>query len=137
MTIRLVQPQSEGDWRQARQLVEEYAASLNLDLSFQNFAHEMEHLTSEYAAPAGALLLAEEKGAFLGCIGVRQFSDDVGEVKRLYVTPAARGRRVGRLLAEGIIAAAKQLGYTRLLLDMRISFHDSRVFHLMVATHFT
>lgn len=62
MTIRLAQPKSEEGWRQARQLIEEYAASLNLDLSFQNFAHELEHLTSEYAPPAGAFLLAEEKG---------------------------------------------------------------------------
>ena len=117
MTIHLVQPQSEDDCAQARQLVEEYAASLNLDLSFQDFAHEIEHLTSEYAAPAGAFLVAEENGAFFGCVAVRQFAHGVGEVKRLYVTPAARGRGVGRLLAEGIVAAAKQLGYTRLLLD--------------------
>ena len=60
MAIR--QPQSEEDWRQARQLIEEYAASLDLDLSFQNFAHELEHFTSEYASPTGAFLLAEEKG---------------------------------------------------------------------------
>jgi carbonic anhydrase len=117
VTIRLAQPKSEEGWRQARQLIEEYAASLNLDLSFQNFAHELEHLTSEYAAPTGALLLAEEKGGYVGCVGVRQFSDGIGEIKRLYVIPAARGRGVGGLLAKGIVAAAKQLGYTRLLLD--------------------
>jgi hypothetical protein len=43
VTIRLAQPNSEESWRQARQLIEEYAASLNLDLSFQNFAYELEH----------------------------------------------------------------------------------------------
>jgi putative acetyltransferase len=117
VTIRLTQPQSEDQWRQARQLVDEYAASLNVDLSFQNLAHELEHLTSEYASPTGAFLFAEENGAYVGCVGVRQFSGGIGEVKRLYVSPAARGRGVGRLLAEGIVAAAKQLGYTRLLLD--------------------
>lgn len=117
MTIRLAQPQSEEKWRQARRLIEEYASSLNLDLSFQNFEHELEHLTSEYAPPTGAFLLAEEKGISVGCVGVRQFSDAIGEIKRLYVIPAARGRGVGHLLAEGIVAAAKQLGYARLLLD--------------------
>ena len=117
MAIRLRQPQSEDDWRRARQLVEEYAASLNVDLSFQNFEHELEHLASEYASPTGAFLLAEESGADLGCIGVRHFSSGIGEVKRLYVSPAARGRGVGRLLAEGIVAAAKEIGYARLRLD--------------------
>jgi putative acetyltransferase len=128
--MRLVQPQSDDDWRQARQLVEQYAASLNLDLSFQNFGHEMEHLTNEYAAPAGAFLLAEENGAFFGCVGVRQFSDGVGEVKRLYVSPAARGRAVGRLLAEGIVAAAKELGYTRLLLDTLPSMKEAQSLYI-------
>ncbi len=126
MTIRLTQPQSEEDWRQARQLIEEYAASLNLDLSFQNFAHELEHLTSEYAPPTGAFLLAEEKGVYLGCVGVRQFSDGIGEIKRLYVIPSARGRGVGRLLAEGVVAAAKQIGYTRLLLDTLPSMKEAQ-----------
>jgi N-acetylglutamate synthase-like GNAT family acetyltransferase len=90
---------------------------LNVDLSFQNFAHELEHLTSEYAPPMGAFLLAEEKGVYVGCVGVRQFSDRIGEIKRLYVIPSGRARGVGRLLAKGIVAAARQLGYTRLLLD--------------------
>jgi putative acetyltransferase len=124
--IRLVQPRSEADWRQARRLVEEYAASLNLDLSFQDFGHEIEHLAGEYGAPAGAFLLAEENGAFFGCVGLRQFADGVGEIKRLYVSPAARVRGVGRLLAEGIVAAAKRLGYARLLLDTLPSMTEAQ-----------
>jgi GNAT superfamily N-acetyltransferase len=126
VTIRLAQPKSEQGWRQARQLIEEYAASLNLDLSFQNFAHELEHLTSEYAPPTGAFLLAEENGVHIGCVGLRQFSDGIGEIKRLYVIPAARGRGVGRLLAKGIVAAAKQLGYNRLLLDTLPSMKEAQ-----------
>lgn len=117
MSIQLVQPQSAGDWLRARGLVEAYAASLDVDLAFQDFAREVEHLAGEYAAPAGAFLLAEENGIHLGCVGLRRFSAGVGEVKRLYVVPAARGRGLGRLLAEGIIAAAMRLGYARLLLD--------------------
>ena len=120
-----VVPQSQDDWRQARRLVEEYAASLDLDLSFQGFAHEVEHLASEYAEPAGAFLLAGQNGAYLGCVGVRRFADGVGEVKRLYVRPAARGRGVGRLLAEGIVTAARRLGYRRLLLDTLPSMKEA------------
>ena len=111
-----MQTQSEDDWRHARQLIEEYAASLKLDLSFQSFAHEIEHLESDYAPPTGVLLLADN-GFNVGCAGLRKFSDGAGELKRLYVIPAAQGRGAGRLLVEGIVAAGKQLGYTRLLLD--------------------
>ena len=116
-TVTLAQPQSAEDWRQARALVEEYAASLKLDLSFQNLAHELEHFSSEYSAPAGAFLLAREQDACLGCVGVRRFAADDGEIKRLYVVPAARGRGIGVLLARGIVAEARRLGYARLLLD--------------------
>ena len=117
VTLTLAQPQSAEDWNQARALVEEYAASLQLDLSFQNFAHELEHFSSEYSAPAGAFLLACEQGNYLGCVGVRRFAGEDGEIKRLYVTPAARGRGIGMLLARGIVAEARRLGYARLLLD--------------------
>ena len=116
-TITLAQPQSAEDWNQARALVEEYAASLQLDLSFQNFAHELEYFSSEYSAPAGAFLLAREQDNYLGCVGVRRFAGEDGEIKRLYVTPAARGRGIGMLLARGIVAEARRLGYARLLLD--------------------
>ena len=125
MAILLMQPQSDSDWRHARRLVEEYAASLDLDLSFQNFAHELEHLTTEYASLNGAFLLAEEGGAYLGCVGVRKFSDGIGEVKRLYVIPTARGRGVARHLAEGIVAQARHLGYARLLLDTLPSMQEA------------
>ena len=130
MTIQLTPPQSQQDWRQARRLIEEYAASLGVDLAFQNFAHELQHLPGEYAAPTGAFLLAVEQGAHLGCVGVRKFSDGVGEVKRLYVIPAARGRGVGALLARSIVAEAGRLGFARLLLDTLPSMKGAQSLYL-------
>lgn len=127
MTFRLVRPQPEGHyWHRARRLIEEYAASLNLDLSFQNFAHEMEHLAGEYSPPSGMFLLAERNAVSVGCAGVRRFSEGTGEIKRLYVIPAARGSGIGRLLAEGIVAAARELGYARLLLDTLPSMKEAQ-----------
>jgi ribosomal protein S18 acetylase RimI-like enzyme len=127
--IELVQPLSEEDWRRARRLVEAYAASLDVDLSFQNFDHELEHFESEYGPPAGAFLLAEEDGVSLGCIGLRRFSEGVGEIKRLYVSPAARGRRLGRLLAESVVALARPLGFTRLVLDTLPSMQEAQALY--------
>ena len=126
MTIRLVAAESNDHWRQARQFVEEYAASLDVDLSFQNFGYEVEHLATEYAAPTGVFLLAEENEIFVGCIGLRRFADGIGEIKRLYVSPAGRGRGVGRFLIEGVLLAAKRLSYTRLVLDTLPSMKDAQ-----------
>jgi putative acetyltransferase len=126
LAIHLTKPESEHDWREARRLVEEYAASLPVDLSFQNFARELDHLAVEYAAPDGAFLLAGEHGAYLGCAGLRKFDSGTGEIKRLYVTPAAQGRGAGRMLAEGIVAAAREIGYSSLLLDTLPSMQSAQ-----------
>jgi putative acetyltransferase len=117
MSVELMQPDSAEEWAQARMLVEQYAASLGVDLSFQNFTHELQHLAQEYSPPQGAFLLALDDGRYLGCVGLRAYAAGIGEIKRLYTTPAARGRGVGRLLAEAIVAAGRQRGYRQLLLD--------------------
>src|SRR5271165_7463687 len=126
MTICILQPQSEEEWRQAGQLIEQYAASLDLDLSFQNLQHELAHLAGEYAPPAGAFLLARDNNTYLGCVGLRRFAEGVGEIKRLYAVPAARGQRIGRRLAEAIVSIAKLRGYTQLLLDTLPSMQQAQ-----------
>jgi len=115
--VRLLQATTSHEWAEAQRLVREYAAALDVDLSFQNFEQELEHFASEYSAPTGAFILAEDAGQYSACIGVRRFAVGVGEIKRLYVIPAARGRGLGRVLVERIVAEGKQLGYRSLLLD--------------------
>jgi putative acetyltransferase len=115
--MTLLQAATPHQWDEARRLVREYAASLNVDLSFQNFEQELEHFDREYAPPKGAFILAELDGQYVACIGVRPFADDIGEIKRLYVAPVARGSGLGRALVEQIISRARDMGYRSLLLD--------------------
>jgi putative acetyltransferase len=129
MSITLIQPDSAETWRQARALVEQYAASLGVDLSFQNFNHELDHLADEYSPPQGAFLLAVEESRSLGCVGLRQHAPDIGEIKRLFIAPAARGRGLGRLLAEAIVAAGRQRGYRQLLLDTLASMNQAHALY--------
>jgi GNAT superfamily N-acetyltransferase len=115
--MQLLQATTPREWDEAQRLVREYAASLNVDLSFQNFDRELQHFTTEYAPPTGAFILAEDARQYAACIGLRQFAEGVGEIKRLYVVPAARGLGLGRQLVERIIVVARATGYTSLLLD--------------------
>ena len=118
MTISLAQASTSSDWRTARAMIEEYAASLGVDLCFQGFAEEMEHIADEYSPPRGALLLAKEGEAVVGCVGLRPHGGAGDcEMKRMYVPPAGRGRGIGRRLAEAIVAEARSRGYSRMLLD--------------------
>ncbi len=124
--IRIVRPESQEQWAIARNLVEGYAASLGLDLAFQNLQDEIESLQSEYGPPDGAFLLAAQEDVFIGCVALRKFSQDTCEMKRLYVIPGNRGHGVGRVLAEATIAEARRQGYKRMLLDTLPSMREAQ-----------
>lgn len=115
--LHIVEAATRDDYVVARELFEEYARAIDVDLCFQNFAAELDRLTVMYAPPAGALLLAKAGSDVAGCVGLRKFRDDICEMKRLYVRPAFRGRHLGRRMAEEIARRAGELGYRTLVLD--------------------
>ncbi|GHS90079.1 acetyltransferase CD1211 [Synergistales bacterium] len=105
-----------------RSLFDEYAASLGIDLSFQNYKRELDELPGKYAPPLGRLYLARVDGVAAGCVALRPFGDDAradrpSEMKRLYVRPEFRGLKLGRALIEKIIADARVMNYSHILLD--------------------
>jgi ribosomal protein S18 acetylase RimI-like enzyme len=100
-----------------RRLFREYAASLNVDLRFQDFEAELATLPGKYAPPKGRLLLAWSGAEAVGCIALRPLDDVTCEMKRLYVRPQARGEQLGRRLAERICEEARSAGYSHICLD--------------------
>jgi putative acetyltransferase len=100
-----------------RELFEEYAAALNLDLGFQGFEEELATLPGLYNPPGGRLLLASWNGAVAGCVGLRPLQSGTCEMKRLYVRPAYRGLGLGTTLVGRIINEAVTAGYVSLRLD--------------------
>jgi GNAT superfamily N-acetyltransferase len=115
--VELVCADSADLWTPARRLVEEYAASLGVDLAFQGFPHEIQSLASDYGPPHGCFVLASHDSRWVGCGGLRRLSTSICEMKRLYVAPAGRGRGIGLAIAEALITNARQLGYAEMLLD--------------------
>jgi ribosomal protein S18 acetylase RimI-like enzyme len=109
--------ETAAEIEQARQLFIEYAQSLGFSLCFQGFDQELAGLPGKYARSDGRLLLAEVDGQTAGCVGLRPLKSEICEMKRLFVRPAFRGRRLGRLLAERVITEAREIGYTRMRLD--------------------
>ena len=100
-----------------RTLFREYQEELGVDLCFQDFDRELAELPGAYAPPEGALLVAAVDGELAGCVALRRLADGVSEMKRLYVRPALRGRKIGRALAEAVIGVARERGYGRMRLD--------------------
>jgi GNAT superfamily N-acetyltransferase len=114
---RILSVDTEELIAKARGLFLEYAASLGFDLGFQEFEKEMVDFPDEYSSPRGSLLLAFYDDELAGCVALRDLSNGICEMRRLYVKPAFRGLKVGRAIAEAIIEAGKNLGYTHMRLD--------------------
>ena len=130
MPVEISQAHTDDDYRIARTLFVEYAESLGFSLSYQGFDRELEELTTRYAPPSGALLLARVGAEVAGVVALRCMTPEIGEMKRLYVRPEFRGRRndgpsLGRGLAEAIVETARALGYRRVRLDTVASRMES------------
>ncbi len=120
-TIELLTPATPELLSATRAIFRDYAASLGIDLCFQNFEAELAALPGEYAPPQGALLLALVDGEVAGCGAMRPLPEtdyaNACEMKRLYVRPAFRHFGLGRLLAQAVLDRGRQAGYSAMLLD--------------------
>ena len=71
----------------------------------------------KFAEPDGRLLLVEVDSEIAGTISLRKIREDAGEIKRMYVKPKFRGKKLGNLMIEEVIEVAKENGYSKLYLD--------------------
>jgi len=119
--VRLYSPSTSSQLETVRDIFQEYADTLGVDLCFQDFASELQHLPGDYSAPRGFLLLAEVDGAVAGCCALRPLDSadypNASEMKRLFVRKPFRGFGLGRELAAATLDFARQAGYACVLLD--------------------
>lgn len=117
-TYTILNASTETHYDTGKALFQEYAASLNFKLCFQGFEAELASMKTQYAAPAGALLLAENTaGEPVGCVAVRQWKDATAELKRMYLRKEARGQGLAQRLLDTALETARHLGYQTIRLD--------------------
>ncbi len=116
-----------------RDIFQEYAAQLGVDLCFQGFEEELAGLPGDYAAPRGTLVLARVEGELAGCCALRPIDNvdhaNAAEMKRLYVRQAFRRFGLGRQLAEAVLDFARTEGYGCVLLDTLSDMEAARALY--------
>ena len=115
--IKLRARSSPEELASAKALFEDYARSLDFDLDFQNFDRELSYLPGAYCPPEGDLLLACYENQDAGCVALKKLEPMICEMKRLYIKLTYRSKGIGKLLVDGIIRRACEVGYTRMHLD--------------------
>lgn len=105
------------DLESIRALFREYAEFVGGGLPLHDFEGELARLPGEYGPPDGRLMMAVEKGDAVGCVALRRLGSATCEMRRLYVRATFRGAGVARALTEGVIGAARRMGYHRMQLE--------------------
>jgi GNAT superfamily N-acetyltransferase len=106
-----------SDESPGRDLLDELIELLNLQYPGRVARPGSVTTPDEMVAPHGVFLVGYEDERPVAIGGLRRLEDDVCEIKRMYVAPAARSRGVGRALLTALEEAAAALGYTRVRLD--------------------
>ena len=101
----------------SRALFAEYMALVRSRLGDEfNPSEEIFATESAFNGPGTAWLVLYDGEAAVGCGGLRPLEPPIAEIKRMFVTGAARGRGHGRALLAELERRARELGYERVRL---------------------
>jgi len=122
--VKITQASTKEHFEATRRLFKEYfdllysLRDMQLNMDVQLHAGELSEIENgTYVPPNGAILLATSGNEFTGVVALRKITDDMCEMKRLYVRPEQRGASIGLHLAKRIIQKAIDLGYSKMRLD--------------------
>jgi GNAT superfamily N-acetyltransferase len=115
VVFSIVDPNGDDAQRALREYIKEVAANIT-DSSLQ-----LQHAAdvNGYRPPLGAFVLATRVGETIACGAVRPFagSDDIAEIKRMWVRPGERGHGLGAAMLAELERISREYGYTRVRLD--------------------
>ncbi len=98
-------------------LFQEYNEFLGVNLDFQDFAGELESLPGKYAMPDGRLEVIYYQGELAGCGAIRKIDAEKCELKRLYVRPEFRNKKLGLALMTHLKEQARNSSYRQMYFD--------------------
>jgi ribosomal protein S18 acetylase RimI-like enzyme len=96
-----------------------YIAEVIAKIDEPSLRLEYSDIVDEYMPPRGAFVLATRETTTVACGAIRPFatSDEVAEVKRMWVHPDERGRGLGAAMLTELERLSRDCGYTWARLD--------------------
>lgn len=114
LSIAIVDPQHPD----AALLVEQLTAELAAAYAHVGLDGSGGFSPADAAVPRAAFLVARHGGQPVGCGALRPTEDaEIGEIKRMYVAPAARRRGVALAILRRLEELAREYGYRRIVLE--------------------
>lgn len=106
------------DWMEA-EIAERYGQSLTalLGRPIPDYVTAALEKLCAGVPPEGVFYLVRFDDAPVGMGGLRRVGDKVGEIKRIYASPAVRGQGIGAAILDRLIADAREFGFKELVLD--------------------
>lgn len=125
----------------SRALFAEYMALVRERLGDAfNPSEEIFATESAFDGPGTAWLVVYDGDAAVACGGLRPLEPPIAEIKRMFVTAAARGRGHGRALLAELERRAREFGYervrlytTRVLFEARALYDDAGYYRIEAA----
>lgn len=113
------------DFADARDLMREFTSwAITLDPetaasapTFHDLETELANLPGPFGPPDGCLLLIREGGSPVGCGAFRSLGEGTVEIKRMYLRTGQRGKGLGLAMVNELLASARVMGATRVVLD--------------------
>jgi GNAT superfamily N-acetyltransferase len=117
-------------WANAR-LNEEYGIDFDIATMIEGDMVDL----AKFLPPGGRLLLARSEGQMAGIACMKKLTEDIGEIKRMYVRPAVRRQGIGRALVSRLLAEARAIGYRRIRLDSTRFMKDAHALYRSFGFH--
>ena len=122
LDIRIEPP----DTAEARASLAAYFAELD-----RRFEGGFDPGTKGYTDPkdAGTFYLAWSDGGPIGCGALKRIDAETVEIKRMWVSPDARGQGVAKAILSALEAEAAKLGAARIILDTNKALSEAHAFY--------
>lgn len=126
--LEIVSPEGEGDMAAFRKLAWDYRDFLlglpdpDRQVVLASYPEDkyrmvLDAAETENRPPRGQMRLLKIDGVPMGCGTIQSLGPGDAEIKRVYISPDARGTGAGRVMMLQLIEDCKAMGFRRILMD--------------------